>query len=260
MTFVDRFRRRLDRRWRTIQTGGGRLAVTESGLRLAVAGARRTAYANAQIDDYTGMRRHKYPWGPPLRIAVRARFSGAIAGTAGFGLWNNPFSPIGRVLPVLPATLWFFYASPPADMPLARGVPGHGWKAACLDARTPRALAWAPLTPTVLLLNRVDPVERRLWPLVQRSLGVAEAALDPPDERWRSYEIEWRRDGARFLVDGGVVLETDRPPRGPLGFVAWVDTQWLVATPRGQFGWGLHDVPGAQWMDLAELQVERLRS
>lgn len=258
MSHAENFRERLDPRWRITQTNGGHMFVTESGLRLAVAGARRDSYANAQIDDYTGLPRRRFPWQPPLRITVRARFSGPIAGTAGFGLWNSPLSPLGAVLPVLPATLWFFHAAPPADMPLARGVPGHGWKAACIDAGTPRALAWAPLAPAVLLLNNIAPIERRLWRLVQRSLAVAEAALEAPSERWHTYTIEWRRDQARFLVDGTVVLETDRPPRGPLGFVAWVDSQWLVATPRGRFGWGLHAVPGAQWMDLGSLRFERL--
>ncbi|MFO7167581.1 MAG: hypothetical protein DIU80_006085 [Chloroflexota bacterium] len=258
MALHETFRRRPGRRWHITQVNGGRMAVTEDGLRIAVAGARARAYANAQLDDYTGLPRDRFPWRPPLRITVRARFSGPIAGTAGFGLWNSPISPLGSVWPVLPASLWFFYAAPPADMPLALGVPGNGWKAACLDARVPEALAWAPLTPAVLLLNNLPPVYRRLWPMVQRALRVAEAPLEPPDETWRTYTIEWRRDCARFTVDGRVVLETDRPPVGPLGFVAWVDNQWLVATPTGRFGWGLHAVARPQWMDLDVLRIEPL--
>ena len=252
----ETFRPRLGPRWRTMAVGGGRMAVTEGGLRLAVAGASRARYANAQIDDYAGLRRARFPWRPPLRLTVRARFSGPVAGTAGFGFWNSPLSPIGAVLPVLPAALWFFYAGPPADMPLALGVPGSGWKAACIDSRTPEALAWAPLAPAVLLLNRLPAVERRLWPAAQRALRIAEAPLPPPGPAWSTYSLEWRRDGARFAVDGAAVLETDRPPQAALGFVAWVDSQWLVATPRGRFGWGLHDVPGAQWMDLAQVTIE----
>lgn len=253
----EQFRSRLSRSWRTMQVGGGRIAVTEEGLRLAVASASRARYANAQIDDYSGLARAQFPWRPPLRLTLRARFGGVMRGTAGFGFWNSPLSPLGAVQPALPAALWFFYASPPADMPLARGVPGHGWKAAAIDARTREALAWAPLAPAVLLLNRIAWMYRRIWPRVQRALRVAEAALPPPDQRWRSYAIEWRPDGARLSVDGATVLETERPPHGPLGFVAWVDTQWLVATPDGRFGWGLHDVPGAQWLDIAQLRIER---
>jgi hypothetical protein len=254
----EAFRGRPNGRWRRVQVGGGRIAVTEEGLRLAVAGARRSRYANAQLDDYLDLARAEFPWRPPLRLTVRARFSGPIRGTAGFGFWNSPLSPLGSVAPVPPAAIWFFYAAPPADMPLALGVPGHGWKAATIDSRRPAALAWAPLAPAVLLLNNIAPVERRLWPLVQRSLSVAEAPLDPPGPEWRTYTLEWRRDDARFTVDGETLLETDRAPLGPLGFVAWVDSQWLVATPRGRFGWGLHDVPGAQWMDLARVAIEPL--
>jgi hypothetical protein len=254
----DRFRGRLAPRWRQMQLGGGRIAVTEQGLRLAVAGANARRYANAQIDDYEGLRRADFPWRPPLRMTVRARFGGPVRGTAGFGFWNSPISPLGTVLPVLPAAIWFFYAAPPADIPLAHGVAGHGWKAATIDARRPAALGWAPFAPAVLLLDNLPGVERRLWPHVQRSLGVAEALLEPPGNAWRTYQIEWRPDGATFGVDGITVLETCCSPRGPLGFVAWVDSQWLVATPRGRFGWGLHDVPGSQWMDLAQVRIEPL--
>lgn len=257
-TVDDALRGRLDRRWRVMQFGGGRLAALEDGLRLAVAGANGRSYANAQIDDYVGLPRHRFPWRPPLRMTVLARFGGPIAGTAGFGFWNSPISPIGTVLPVLPAAIWFFHAAPPADMPLALGVPGHGWKAASIEARTPEALAWAPLTLPVLLLNNLPGVAQRLWPRVQRALRVSEMLLAPPDTAWHTYVIEWREQRADFLVDGALVHTTDHPPDGPMGFVAWVDNQWLVATPRGRFGWGVHAVPGAQWLDLGRVRIEAL--
>jgi hypothetical protein len=252
----ETFRARPGRRWHTMQVGGGRLALTEHGLRLALAGASQARYANAQIDDYTGRPRARFPWRPPLRMTVRARFGGPLCGTAGFGFWNSPLSPIGVVIPALPAALWFFYASPPADMPLALGVPGHGWKAAALDSRTPAALAWAPLAPLVLLLNRAPRVYRRIWPRVQRALRVAEAMLPAPDRDWHTYTIDWQVDRACLAVDGATVLETGRPPGGPLGFVAWVDSQWLVATPTGRFGWGLHELPGPQWLDIRSVRIE----
>jgi hypothetical protein len=141
-------------------------------------------------------------------------------------------------------------------MPLALGVPGHGWKAACIDATGLVALAWAPLALPVLLANRAPALYWRLWPRVQRGLRIAEAPIAALGQPWREYTIEWRVNSARLLVDGEVALETDRPPRGPLGFVAWVDNQWMVATPRGRFGWGLLDT-SAQWLDLALIRVER---
>jgi hypothetical protein len=254
-TIEEQFRGRLGRPWRRLQQGGGRLIVTEGGLRLATAGARRSAYSNAQIDDYSGLARRELPWRPPVHMQLRARFPARICGTAGFGFWNSPISPLGS-LPSLPAAAWFFYASPPANMATAIGVPGQGWKAATIDMTTPAAWAWAPLAPLVMVLSRAPALYRRLWPRIQRALRIDEAPLGHPDAEWRDYSLEWRRDGARFAVDGRSVLETDRAPGGPLGFVAWIDTQWLIATPQGQFGWGLHEAPAPQYLDLAELRIE----
>lgn len=252
----EHFSSRLDPRWRTTQVGGGHLIVSEAGLRLALVGARRTRYADAQIDDYAGLARRHFPWRPPLRLTLRARAAGPLLGTAGFGFWNNPFSPLGGA-PALPAAIWFFHAAPPSDMPLALGVPGHGWKAACIDATTPAALAWAPLALPVALANRLPALRRRIWPRVQRSLRIAELPLEAPGPAWRSYTLEWRTDGARFWVDGMLIFETSRAPQGPLGFVAWLDNQWMVAAPQGRFGWGLVDAP-TQWMEIAALTIEQL--
>jgi hypothetical protein len=243
--------------WRRVRVGGGCLVIAQDGLRLALAGARRGRYADAMISDYLGLARRRYPWRPPLRMTVRARASGPLVGTAGGGFWNNPLQPLGSGGLALPAAIWFFHASPPSDMPLAEGVPGQGWKVACLDATQPSALAWAPLAPPVLLLNNFAALRRRLWPRVQRALRCAEAPIGAPDTTWRIYTLEWRRDSAMFAVDGVTVLETDRSPRGPLGFVAWLDNQWAVVTPWGRFGAGLLDTP-TQWLDLGMLRIERL--
>jgi hypothetical protein len=255
-TVEDNFHPRPHPRWRTTRVGGGQLVLGEVGLRLLLAGARHERYADAQIDDYAGLARRDFPWRPPLRLTVRARVSGPLAGTAGFGFWNNPFSPLGG-MPTLPAAIWFFHAAPPSDMPLALGVPGHGWKAACIDATQPAALAWAPLALPVALVNQVPTLRRRIWPRVQRALRIAEAPLAAPGPEWRSYTLEWRAGGARFSIGDQLVFTSNRAPRGPLGFVAWVDNQWMVATPRGRFGWGLTDAP-AQWMDLASIRIEVL--
>jgi len=252
----DAFLPRPSTRWRRVRVGGGRLIVAGDGLRMALAGARADLYADAMICDYARLPRRDFPWRPPLRLTVRARASGPLAGTAGFGFWNNCFSPLTE-RPALPAAIWFFHASPPSDMPLALGVPGHGWKAASIDATGPRALAWAPLAPLVVLAGHAPALGRRVWPRVQHDLHIAEAPIAPLEADWHTYALDWRRDGARFAVDGRAVLETDRAPRGPLGFVAWVDNQYMVATPRGRFGWGLLDAPD-QWMDLALVRVETL--
>jgi hypothetical protein len=252
----DTFHPRPAAHWRLTRVRGASIALTGDGLRLAVPAAGAQRYANAQIDDYTGLARSRFPWRPPLRLTVRARMVGLHAGTAGFGFWNSPISPIGRVLPVLPAALWFFFAAPPSNMPLADGVPGFGWKAAGLDATTPGALLWAPFAPPVLLLNRIPELRRWIWPRVQRALRISEALLPPPDETWHTYTLAWQPDRAEFAIDGVTLHVIRQPPQGPLGFVAWVDNQWMVATPEGRFGWGLRAVTQPQWLDLREVQIE----
>ena len=249
----ETFHPRPSSRWHRTAVGGGRFILSNQGLRLLLTAGHHNHYADAQIDDYGGLPRRHFPWQPPLHLTVRARISGPLRGTAGFGFWNNPFSPLGGS-PALPAAIWFFYASPPSNLPLALDIPGYGWKAACIDATRPSALACLPLALLIVLLNQVPTLYRWIWPLVQRPLGIAEAALPTPGTQWATYIIDWHEDYARFMVDGVVVLECDRPPRGPLGFVAWVDNQWMVATPSGRFGWGLLDT-GTQWIDLDMVQI-----
>ncbi|HMO59915.1 MAG TPA: hypothetical protein PKA05_23255 [Roseiflexaceae bacterium] len=255
MQISEDFDTSLAGHWRTMQTPAALLAIDGEGLQLAIGGCDGRQYANAQIDDYSGLPRTAFPWRPPLRLMVRAAASTQIAGTAGFGFWNSPISPVGKVLPVLPAAIWFMHAAPPADMPLAAGVAGHGWKAACIDSGRPQAWPWAPLAPAVLLANRISAVEQRLWPRVQQALGISEALITPPDATIREYVIEWSIGRARFLIDNHVVHEASTAPRGPLGFVAWIDNQWLVATPRGSFAWGLHAVPAAQWLRIQHIEI-----
>jgi len=248
--------------WHTLLVGGGRRdGDAETVLRLSLpAGAR--GYADAQIDDYGGPRpagaprfRHQ----PGLVLSLRARFSPDIAGTAGFGFWNAPYGdPATRRL-ALPAAAWFFYASAPNDLPFAP-EPGRGWFAATLDSGAPRALALLPLAPATLLLNQFGPLRRRLWPAVRRRLGISAAPLAAarpaatPDT-WRDYRLEWRPDGCCFLVDGAPVLTTTTSPRGPLGFVCWVDNQYLVLTPRGRFRSGYLPVASEQWLEVAEVTI-----
>lgn len=250
LTIDASLRRGLEPRWQRQCVGGGGLIVTDEGLRLLLP-AVRGRYANVQIDDCVG-RRREYPWHPPLRLRLRARLAPQLWGTAGFGFWNAPLSARGVVLP---QALWFLHASQPSDIALATGVGGHGWKAACIDASGREALAWAPLAPLVLLLNRWPRFYKQLWPRVQHALRISEALLPPHASTWHTYEIAWYADGAAWWVDGELVLQTDRAPRGPLGFVAWVDTQWAAATPQGKLGWGLLDTTAPQWIEISDLQI-----
>ena len=242
-----------------IEIGTGAVEQTDSRLRLSLPAATAARYSDAQIDDTTGRPRCHYPWKPPLRLSLRARFShpaDELLGTAGFGFWNVPFGPGLTMLPALPRSLWFFFGSRPHNVPLAAGVPGHGWKAACLDASRPAALSLAPLTPIALLAMQSEAVYRWLWPRIQRALGVHEATITIDLREWHLYELDWLSTGASYWVDGEVILKTSSAPAGPLGFVTWIDNQYAIATPRGRFAWGLLDVPVLQWLEIDQLSIQ----
>ncbi len=255
----EEFASPLSPRWKRYVVGAGVLEPTECSLRFVTVDATARQYADAQIDDYQGISRRRFPWRPPLRLTVRARFShpaGQLRGTAGFGFWNDPFMMTGFRPPTLPRAAWFFYSSPDSNMKLDLRVPGYGWKASTIDALHPAAFLLAPLAPPAVLLMNLPPLYRRLWPLAQRVLNVREAILPPEMTVWHTYTLEWGVERARFSVDGEVVLADAPSPRGPLGFVMWLDNQRMVVTPQGRLKWGLLDAPGRQWMEVDSLAIE----
>jgi hypothetical protein len=246
-------------RWKQYVQGSGALEAAGHTLLFINNRTSTRRYTNAQIDDYQGLARGRFRWRPPLRMTVRARFSHSsekLSGTAGFGFWNDPFMMTGRRMPTLPRVVWFFYASPPSNMKLDLHTPGHGWKAATLDAWRRPFFLLAPTAPIAVPLMNVRRLYRLLWPTAQRSMGVSETALEIPMTDWHTYVIEWGTEHASFSVDGGLVLESERSPKGPLGLVLWLDNQYAVVTPWGRFGYGLLGSPERQWMEVDLLSVE----
>lgn len=236
----------------------GGLVERTAGWRLTLPVV-EAGYANAQLDDYGGKNgRFSYPWHPGLTLSLHARFShpaGHLRGTAGFGFWNAPFGDPNQRWSALPQATWFFYGSPPNDLPLAPEGAGCGWFAATLDATRPRAWGLAPLAPAVLLLNRWLAVRRRIWPWVQRQLGISYAQLTLPMEQWHHYSLQWQAAGCTFAVDGVPVLQTTQSPQGPLGFVCWLDNQFLVVTPNGRLRWGVLPIIQPQWLEIEQLHI-----
>ncbi len=261
------FTQPINPHWTQTTIGGARLYIHKSALRMEFPSAQSGHYVDAQIDDYAGLVRSSFPWKPPLRMEVRARSSlpaatasttnedpPFLSGTAGFGFWNYPFSITGDIL-LLPEAIWFFYASPPSNMALVPGVPGWGWKAQVIHSMRFGALtAIAPTALTVgwsRLTGNTTTAER--W--LQKLSGAQEALITVEMDSWHTYVLEWRHSEVRFGVDGIQVLIAYHPPTRPLGFVAWLDNQYAIATPRGTLRFGSIS-SGSQWFDISSISIE----
>jgi hypothetical protein len=256
-----------NQRWTQTCIGGGKLYCKNSVLRMTFESARKGHYTNAQIDDYGNLSRDNFPWRPPLRMQVIARSSlpaatfsttsetaDILRGTAGFGFWNYPFSIRGDIL-MLPEAIWFFYASPPSNMALVPGIPGWGWKAQVVHSMRPSALAstvpMAVSTVFGLLTGETRPAAR--W--MQKLTGASESILPVVMSDWHTYTLEWQSDEATFFVDDKLVLRAPHPPTRPLGFVAWLDNQFAIATPRGILRFSTV-TSGPQWFELDSIMIE----
>lgn len=241
---------------KTLEAGGGRVVYAGERARLIVPPAAGQAYADAQLDNYHGLRRSRFPNSPPVKMAVRARASHeAPVGTLGFGFWNDPFSLSGGVL-AAPNVVWFFYASPPSDMALAEGVPGRGWKAATLNTGRIPSPILAPAAVAAVMLTRLPGLGRPVMSAARRAIQAHEALLEGvPLTAWHKYELEWQRELAVFCVDGVERLRAPAPPRGPLGFVLWIDNQYAIASREGKFGFGMCEVKEEQWLEVEDLEI-----
>lgn len=242
--------------WRVLELNGGRVeADGRYCLRLPPITA---GYADAQFDDY-GRPGGRFGRRPGTTLSLKARFShpaGELRGTAGFGFWNAPHGDPSRRRPALPQAAWFFFASAPNDLPFAPDEPGRGWFAGTIDAATTTARMLIPLAPAVLVLNQFAAVRRRVWPAVRRRLGIHATPVGADMTQWHAYRIEWRADGVLFAIDGQTILDARQAPRGPLGFVCWLDNQFLVLTPRGRFRAGVLHIAQEQWLEIADFALE----
>jgi len=225
--------------------------------RLSIPAGGAGGYRLAQLDDYSALRRRRLPWQPPAVLRVRARVSAeGLAGTWGFGWWNDPFAlGLGRGgtagrLPALPQAAWFFHASPPNHLSLRDDLPGGGMLAAAFRSAALPAEALvlgAPLLPLVAWPPTARVLRRAARALVAED-GVR-LALDPT--LWHEYTIDWRPDGVRLAVDGVTRLETAVSPRPPLGLVIWIDNQFAAYPPSGQVRLGSLATAEPAWLEVA---------
>ncbi len=263
----DDFSSTIEPRWTQTCIGGGTLHSDHSVLRMELPLVAAGHYADAQIDDYATLARSAFPWTPPLRMEVRACSSHPAAqtkctvesttvlqGTAGFGFWNYPFSIRGDVL-FLPEAVWFFYASPPSNMALVPDIPSWGWKAQVIHSMRLGALTATIPTALSTIWGRISGETRYAAHWLQKLSGAQEAIIPVAMDSWHTYTLEWRQTEARFWVDGKLILTAPQPPTRPLGFVAWLDNQYAIATPHGVMRFG--SVPcGPEWFGIDSVKIE----
>lgn len=222
-----------------------------------------SSYTDAQLDDTQNLARRQFRWKPPLRFSVRARTSiPDPRGTFGFGFWNDPFSlslgmgGAARKLPATPQCAWFFYGSPPHDLPLAEGVPGSGWKAQTLSFRRISPLALAPIAAGGALLACLPWTRAWAFRQARRFYRAEERLLAADPSAWHQYTIDWTASAVGFSVDGVEVLRSVHPPAPPLGLVLWIDNQYAVASAARGFGFGILPLLGAQTLELEDAWIE----
>ena len=256
---------------------GANVTATSNGWRLDIPAGDASAYRLAQLDDYSGLPRRRYPSRPPLTMSLRARASSeSIPGTWGFGFWNDPFGMSigfggGKFrLPALPNAVWFFHASqenwlsfksagqesesstfgnrPEVELRDSKPVPGNGFL-----AQTFRSPAFDPrllLFPLLFPFSRK--AARRQLSRVIREDG-ARLQANPAD--WHLYRLEWSPKRVVCEVDNVRVLETSVSPRPPLGLVLWIDNQFAAFTPEGRIGFGVLPNPEPAWIEIANFDL-----
>ena len=219
-------------------------------------------YGLAQLDDYHDLARSDFLWSPPLHLSLIAQASSNNPkGTLGFGFWNDPFSVVmgqsgaKRRLPVSPQALWFFYGSPPNDIALAAPVPGHGWKAAVLRAPSIPTLLLAPAALVAIITAQLPIIRRPVMKTAIATVQADETLIEKDLAQSHRYELEWESERVRFAVDEEQLLESTITPRAPLGFVAWIDNQYAVASPEGGFKFGVIPTPEAQALHISEIEI-----
>ncbi|MGB1249429.1 MAG: hypothetical protein ACPG8W_02270 [Candidatus Promineifilaceae bacterium] len=237
--------------------GSGKIEFIDETLRVVANETTVEHTVDVQLNDHG--RERNFIWQPPLTLTIQARFSHAtdhFQGTAGFGFWNKPVKMSRGLIYGMPRAAWFFFASQPSDIKLAEKVDGYGWKAATMDAGRWPFLALLPFAPVMIPIFNIGWLRRKLWPIGQRAMGVQEQPLAIDWQAWHTYEIKWGEKETRFAVDGVEVLRAPSP-RGPLGFVVWIDNKWAILRVDGRIGKGKLAFTEEQWLEIREMTMEK---
>jgi hypothetical protein len=226
---------------------------TESGYLLKIPAGDSSAYRFAQMDDYFGLSRRKFPH-HSLTLSLRARVSSnSLPGTWGFGLWNDPFGMSlgfgGRrwQFPALPNAAWFFSASKENHLSFG-DKPAQGFLAQSFSA--------PKFHPQLIPTGLVFPFSRKAArKLLSRVIAEDSSALGVDVAQWHAYRIEWRRRSVAWYVDEVQVFESPVSPNPPLGLVIWIDNQFAAFPPNGRIKFGVLENPEPAWLEIADLAI-----
>jgi hypothetical protein len=240
--------------------GNGRIEPATDGWRLCRGPT--TGYCDAQLDDTQGRSRGDLLHRTPARLTIEARASAPDpGGTLGFGFWNDPFpawggqAGAGRLLPASPRALWFFFASPPSEIPFSADGPKAGWTAASFHGPPFPGVAMAAMGAAGLAGMSVVRLRAPLLKIYRRWFGGGQSSPLGGLDSWHTYQIDWGADSACFRVDDRVVLETHAAMSGPLGLVIWIDNQWATLSEAAGLRFGvLPSLPEA-WLDVRSLRL-----
>ncbi len=257
-------------------TPGASIEKTENGYGLKIPAGDSSSYRFAQIDDYFGLARRKFPH-HSLTLSLRARVSSlSLPGTWGFGLWNDPFgTSLGFGgnrfrLPTLPNAVWFFGASKENYLSFRGGydtaADGRAAQSAYRDqpptqppvhangflAQTFRSPKFHPLLiPAGAALPFSPKTTRRL---LSKVIDEDSSALGVDVTQWHSYRLEWSQRRVAWYVDDVQVFESPVSPHPPLGLVIWIDNQFAAFTPKGKISFGVLE-GNEEWLEIEELGV-----
>jgi hypothetical protein len=251
-------------------TENASITKTENGYILRIPSGDSSAYRFAQIDDYFGLARKKFPH-QYLTLSLRARTSAfPLSGTWGFGLWNDPFGmSLGFGgnkfrLPTLPNAAWFFGASKENYLSFQYDYPANGFIAQSF--RSPKFHPYLILAGIAFPFRKIQTRRYLSEVIVEDSFLLESDSLLPEMQeqapalqqvdptQWHSYQIEWSPKRVVWKVDNIEVFESSVSPNPPLGLVIWIDNQFASFTPDGKLAFGVLENEEA-WLEIADLVI-----
>jgi hypothetical protein len=229
-------------------------------ITLAIPAGEIGKYRVAQHDDYSSLKRKNFIHYPPLSLTLRARVSEKnLAGTWGFGLWNDPFSlgmgikGSGLRLPALPQSAWFFYGSPKNDLSFHSQFPANGWMASVFRSKSISSFLF-PLGMLVLPFLMTKSTARWIRRQASRFIQDDFIRLDIDVTAWHTYRLDWLPNRVGFYLDGISVFTSPLSPNPPLGLVMWIDNQYAAFSADGTVSFGTESNPAAS-LEIKDLAI-----